>query len=217
MQSDIQGELVLDRAVVGSHGPENDSLDHHPAVDKETRLTKRERLSGKVKSLLHVRNDQTNQSANEDCITLAASPTVIAGDARLDESAPPLPGPEGFKQFIQHPVDTVKAKTERKTNKEVAANLLSPEVTHAQDVELIRAKDTLDNTKSEEEKLQACHDLETLKKARQDLFVRWTMDRHVFKLKRLESKEERNRRNAGSHESTGDERLGWKSYGQQVR
>lgn len=219
MPSDIQGESVLDRAAVGNHGFENSSPDHHPAIDKETRMTKRERLSGKVKSLLHVRNDQTDLVANEDCVTLAASPTVIAGDARLDESTPPKPGPEGFKQLIQHPVDTVKAKTERKTNKEVAANLLSPEVTHAQDVELIRAKDTLDTAKTEEEKLQACNDLETLKKARQDLFVRWTMDRHVSKLKRLESKEEqgRSRTKAGSHESTGDEGLGWKSYGQQVR
>ena len=219
MLSNAQGESVLDRAAVGSHGPENSSLDHHPAVDTETRMTKRERLSGKVKSLLHVRNDQTNETANEDCATLAASPTAISGDGRLDESAPPKPGPEGFKQLIQHPVDTVKAKTERKTNKEVAANLLSPEVTHAQDVKLIRAQDTLDTAKTEEEKLEACNDLETLKKARQDLFVRWTMDRHVLKLKRLKSKEEqeRSRRKARSHESTGDERLGWKGYGEQVR
>lgn len=220
MSSNPPGEFVLDRAAMGNDGPDNSNLDHHPAVESETRMSKRERLSGKVKNLLHVRNDQIDLVAKEDRVILAASPAAISGDGRLDESAPPRPGPEGFKQLIQHPVDTIKAKTERKTNKEVAANLMSPEVTHAQDVELIRAKDTLDTAKTEEEKLQACNDLETLKKARQDLFVRWTMDRHVSKLKRLESKEEqvRSRNKPGSHRDTGDEeRLGWKSYGQQVR
>ena len=77
-------------------------------------------------------------------------------------------------------------------------------------VGLVRAQDTLDNAQSEDQKLQAYDDLETLKKARQDLFVRWTMDRHVSKLKRLEG--------GTTHKESGRKfkELGWKVYSQEV-
>lgn len=210
---------TLDRAEVEKDAPDESSPNHHPTDDKDIHLSKSERLSGKVKSLLHVHNDRPNGADTEGCLPLASSPNAIISDARLSESTPPTPGPQGFKRLVRHPVDTVKAKTERKTNKTVAANLLSPEITHAQDVELVRAQDTLTTAKTEETKLQACEEIETLKKARQDLFVRWTMDRHVLKLKRLESKEgqERSGKKPGSQMNPGNEHLGWKDYSQQVR
>lgn len=219
MLSNHKGESVLDRAAVESDAPNDDLAEHQETVDTAIYLSKRKRLSGKLKSLLHVSDDQVNIASNADCVTLADSPEVVPGESRLDETAPPKPGPQGFQQLIQHPVDTLKAKTQRKTNKEVAANLLSPEVTHAQDVELIHAQDSFDNAQTESEKAKACEDLETLKKARQDLFVRWTMDRHVLKLKRLERKTTPERRHA-EHDSeptpkTG--KVGWKAYSQQVR
>ena len=219
MLSNQHGESVLDRAALGSDAPDESDSHHHPTADKEIHMSKRERVSGKVKSLLHIHNDHLNIAGNEDSVTLAASPDAISKDARLDEGALPSPGPQGFKQLLQHPVDTVKAKTERKTNKEVAANLLSPEVTHAQDVELVRTQDALTNAKTEEEKNHAREHLETLKKARQDLFVRWTMDRHVLKLRRLESPEEQDRRQKKSDSQADPDEgyLGWKTCGQQVR
>ncbi|KAI4284820.1 MAG: hypothetical protein L6R38_001156 [Xanthoria sp. 2 TBL-2021] len=218
MLSNHKGESVLDRAAVESDAPNDDLTEHQETVDTAIYLSKRKRLSGKLKSLLHVSDDQVNIASNADCVTLADSPEVIPGESRLDETTPPTPGPQGFQQLIQHPVDTLKAKTQRKTNKEVAANLLSPEVTHAQDVELIHAQDSLNNAQTESEKAKACEDLETLKKARQDLFVRWTMDRHVLKIKRLERKTTPERRH-GEQDSepipkTGE--VGWKAYSQQL-
>ena len=218
MLSNHKGESVLDRSAVESEAIEENSHDHHTTASNDTHLSKRERFNGKVKSLLHIHNDHMNIAGNEASVTLAASPDAIAADARLDEGALPGPGPQGFKQLVQHPVDTIKAKTERKTNKELANNLLSPEITHAQDVELIRAQDTLDNADSEREKIQACGDLETLKKARQDLFVRWTMDRHVSKLQRLESDEKRDRRHREHSRQRDTEKhvAGWIDYSQEV-
>lgn len=224
MLSNHQGESVLDRAAIESGLPDDndesrvmhtsDGLDHSPD-GSDMHMSKRKRLLGKVKSVLHVNNDQLNDIGGSHAVTLAASPDATSGEARLDDGPPLKPGPQGFKDLVHHPVDTVKAKTERKTNKEVAVNLLSPEVTHAQDVELIHAQDTVDTANTEEEKLQACQDLETVKKARQDLFVRWTMDRHVLKLKRLESKEQQDRRHRETISQT--DSAGWKSYSHQVR
>lgn len=224
MLSNHQGESVLDRAAIESGPPDDndetpvthtsDGLDHSPD-DSDMHMSKRKRLIGKVKSVLHVNNDQLNDLGGSRAVTLAASPDATSGEARLDDSPPPKPGPQGFKDLVHHPVDTIKAKTDRKTNKEVAVNLLSPEVTHAQDVELIHAQETVDTANTEGEKLQACQDLETLKKARQDLFVRWTMDRHVLNLKRLENKEQRERRHADSIGQI--DSSSWKSYSHQVR
>lgn len=219
MLSNHKGESVLDRAAVDSDVPDNDFTQYQETVDTNIHLSKRKRLSGKVKSLLHVSDDHVNIASNVDCVTLADSPDVIPGETRLDENPPPKPGPHGFQQAIQHPVDTFKAKSQRKTNKEVAGYLLSPEVTHAQDVALIHAQDTSDNAETESEKAKACEDLEKLKKARQDLFVRWTMDRHVFKVRRLKS----NNVPEGRQEEPDNEssrtigQLGWKVYTQRVR
>lgn len=219
MLSDQHGDSVLDRATVGNNA-------HHPrpgaeksSLEADAHMSKRERLSGKVKSILRINNDHINIESNDNGMTLAASPDATSGNSRLDEGPPPGPSSQGFAQLLQHPVNTVKAKTERKTNKEVAANLLSPEITHAQDVELVRAEETLGNATTEEEERKACEDLETLKKARQDLFVRWTMDRHVLKIRRLESEESREARNQNnSHGNilTETGASGWIDYGHEV-
>ncbi len=224
MFANHQGDSVLDRAAIES-GPGNDSdeargthtsdVSDHSAVDSDMHMSKRKRLVGKVKSVLHVHNDQLNDADGSHTVTLAASPDATSGEARLSHDSPPKAGPQGFKDLVHHPVDTIKAKTERKTNKEVAVNLLSPEVTHAQDVNLIHAQETVDEADTEEEKLRACEDLEKLKKARQDLFVRWTMDRHVLKLKRLESKEEQDRKHK-EFSSVEKAKSDWKSYSHQV-
>ena len=134
MLSNHKGESVLDRAAVESKPPSEDSSrDEGESMQNDIHMSKRKRLSGKMKSLLHVANNDINVAGNAEFVTLAASPDAISGDSRLDETKPPLPGPQGFQQLVHHPIDTVKAKTQRKTNKEVAANLLSPEVTHAQE------------------------------------------------------------------------------------
>ncbi|KAL8784993.1 MAG: hypothetical protein Q9213_003654 [Squamulea squamosa] len=218
MLSNQKGESVLDRAVVEPDGPNDHLIEHQETVDTGIHLSKRKRLSGKLKSLLHVSDDQVNVASNADCVTLASSPEVASGERRLDGSTPPTLGPQGLQQVIQRPVETIKAKTQRKTNKEVAANLLSPEVTHAQDVELIHAQDSLNNVQTSDEKAKAYEDLESLKKARQDLFVRWTMDRHVLKLRRLKNKTtlERRRRDSGSEPKTENLELGWKAHSRRL-
>ena len=218
MLANHKGESVLDRATVEPGSPGEEFTEQYD-TDNSLHLSKRKRLSGKVKAFMHVSNDQLNVASNTDTIVLAANPDVTSGDARLDETEPPIPGPQGFQQLVQHPVDTIKAKTQRKTNKEAAANLLSPEVTHAQDVELVHAQDTLTNAQTDSERLRACEDLETLKKARQDLFVRWTMDRHVLKLKRLEDRtsQEGKSKESDSESHLKLRELSWKSYSQQVR
>ncbi len=60
-------------------------------------------------------------------------------------------------------------------------------VAHGANVRLVRAYDELVNAESEKDKINATNHLEELEKARQDSFVRWTMDRHVLKVSRVPS------------------------------
>ncbi|KAL8994120.1 MAG: hypothetical protein Q9169_005833 [Polycauliona sp. 2 TL-2023] len=200
MLSNHKGESVLDRAVIESDTPDDDLTELQDTVDTEVHLSKRSRLGGKVKSLLHISDDQVVFARNTDCVTLADSPDVMDRENRLDETSPPKPGSQGMHQMIQHPVDIFEAKTQHKTNQEVATNLLSPEVTHAQDVELIHAQNTLNSAQIENAQAKACEDLEILKKARQDLFTT----------------PERERKEPGSQGTPRGAELGRKAYALQL-
>ena len=118
---------------------------------------------------------------------------------------------------INHPRTTVNAA--RKTNREVAANVSTPEVSHAYDVELVLAQENMESAKTEEERSSAHGDLEVLKRARQDMFVRWTMDRHVLKIRQLEKKPflPKARTDFMMKDESGQHKMDWKAYGSHVR
>ena len=96
-------------------------------------------------------------------------------------------GLHGLRDFAHQPIQTNEAKAERATGRSVAQNVATAEISHAHDVELVMAQDRMNSAKTDNENSLAHHDLERIKKARQDMFVRWTMDRHVLKLRQLES------------------------------
>lgn len=139
MSSDGNNGSMLDRAAVDNETSNESIANPHSNTDVDVHMSKRKRFSGKVKSILHVHNEQLNVTNNADAVTLALYPNVTTGEPRLDEGSSPEQPPQGSKQLVQHPVDNIKMKAERKTKSEVAATLLSPEITHAQDVELLRA------------------------------------------------------------------------------
>lgn len=128
----------------------------------------KKQLGVKVKCILHINNDKLDATDNTYTVTLALFPKATTGSARLDND-PPEQGLQGFGDQLRTPVDAIKAKTERRTNKKSAKNLVSSEVTHSQDVALVHAQAGLDMAKTDREKLLASKHFEGLKKARQDL------------------------------------------------
>ena len=220
-------DSTLDRAPVehdSEDDDENDRVLHTTDVSSQSTLASTEHMSKTVpfkqraREILHISSSRTAITEPADCATLAPSPNPAATPDRLDDH-PLNKGLDGFKDFTHHPVQTLRAKTERRTNREVARALVTAEVSHAYDVELVLAQDHLAQAKTEEERSSTYQDVEVLKKARQDMYVRWTMDRHVLKIRQLEREPvpHMERAKFTKKNQLGYDEMDWKAYGRHVR
>lgn len=220
-------DSTLDRAAVESDSGDDDdnhrilhttdasSQANHPLIEP---VSKRARLKEKAKEILHIDKGRIMVTEPADGVTLAPSPNPSEMPYRLDNH-PPEEGIHGLKDFVHQPVQTIKVKAKRKTNKEIAENLSTAEISHAHNVELILAQDHVASAQTEEERSSANQDLEVLKRARQDMFVRWTMDRHVLKIRQLERRpvQHRDRADFVAKGESGQHKMDWKAYGSHVR
>ena len=206
-------DSTLDRAAVESDSggdDDNHRILHTTDASSQANPTliehvsKRARLKEKAKEILHI---------DKDNITLAPSPNPTEMPYRLDNH-PPEEGIHGLNDFVHQPIQTIKVKAQRKTNKAIAENLSTAEISHAHDVELILAQDRIASAQTEEERSSANQDLEVLKRARQDMFVRWTMDRHVLKIRQLERRPVQYRERV---DFVTKGKMDWKAYGSHVR
>ena len=216
-------DSTLDRATVepdSGDDNKNDRILHTTDVSSQSThaSTGYVPFKQRAREILHIRSSRTAVTEPADLVILAPSPNPAATPDRLDDR-PPKKGLDGLKDFTQHPIQTFRAKTERRTNREVAKNLATSEVSHAYDVELVLAQDRMAEANTEEERSSAYQNLEMLKKARQDMFVRWTMDRHVLKIRQLEmepvplmERAKFTRKGQFGHDETD-----WKAYGLHVR
>ena len=220
-------DSTLDRAAVeydSEDGDANHRILHTTDASSQANPTliehvsKRARLKEKAKEILHIDKGSITVAEPADGVTLAPSPNSTEMPYRLDNH-PPEEGIHGLKDFVHQPVQTIKAKADRKTNKAVAENLSTAEISHAHDVELILAQDHVASAQTEEERSSANQDLEVLKRARQDMFVRWTMDRHVLKIRQLERRpiQHRERADFVARGESGQKKMDWKAYGSHVR
>ena len=192
-RSTDQMNSILDRAGVESVIEKDDSADPHSHSTDTTRptsndtdghMSKTKYVRTKVKEILHFHNVRPEVDQPLNAVTLAPTPKAATKHARLDDQLP-QEGHHGLKDLLHKPVETIKSVTESKAGKEFSKNLVSKEISHAHEVDLIHAQDDVLSAKTEREKILAIQDLKVLIKARQDIFVRWTMDRHVLKIRRL--------------------------------
>ena len=181
-------------------------------------VSKKTQLKQKAREILHINSSSTAVTEPADHVTLAPVPNSDDLPYRLDNH-PPKEGLDGLRAFARQPVQTVKAKVERKTNREVAGNLATAEVSHAHDVELLMAQNQMAKANTEEERRSTYRDLEVLKKARQDMYVRWTMDRHVLKIRQreMDSSPPEEKAESVAEDQSGHVKMNWKAYGGHVR
>jgi hypothetical protein len=193
--------VLLDNSINQQHQIQNPRQDESepvrtsgasPAIDARAEHSSTHRIRNslsergheakdKLKKVLHISKD------NDDPVK--ESP-IQAGPLNGDNdnsilSKVPVPTKQGMKDFAHHPVDTVQAAISNQGNQQVAANIASKEVPHEQEKELVEAKERLDDAQTEKERLLAIKDINRLLRERQTWFIRWTLDRHVAKVRLL--------------------------------
>ena len=149
------------------------------------------RVSAKVRSkvktqthkILHTSHDQQAPRL-PTAPALAPPPTHDGDDDRLFHPAPEHKGPE-IKDLLHNPVDTVSSLLHGASGAKMAAVMDNQVIAHGADVNLVRVYDKVVDAENKEEEQSALGELEDLKKTRQDQYVRWTMDRHVLKVRRI--------------------------------
>lgn len=156
---------------------DNSDIELHPGeldvADTKAPSSKRKRLLGKVKDLVH----STKHEEVTTAPVLADARDTVSG-ARL-VTDPPEPEKHNAKDFLRHPASTVQSKAAGQGGQQIASNIVAREISHGADVELIRAEDEVSKPGTKDEVKRRKAQVQALIKERQDMFVRWTMDRHV--------------------------------------
>ncbi|KAF1956333.1 hypothetical protein CC80DRAFT_446178 [Byssothecium circinans] len=169
----------------------------------------------KIKKTLHI-GKSTETSIDEDLDrdgSALANPVTEASSSRLHEKLP-VPEKATVKDFMHHPIDTTKDKVSNHGNEEIAANIAAREISHGQDVDLLNAHEEIQTAETDEKRERAEENFEELLKERQNMFVRWTMDRHVTKVRVLPKAAFVRK---GKEEFTGkDGSVDWRGYGEHL-
>ena len=176
----------------------------------------RSKVKTKAHKVLHISHEQHNPPLPV-APTLAPAAIHDGDDDRLFHAAPEHKGPQ-VKDLLHNPVDTVSSLLHGASGAKMAAVMDNQVIAHGADVNLVRVYDKVEGAESEAEQRSALGELEDLKRSRQDQFVRWTMDRHVLKVRRIPPLSLQ--RPQKKDFKTGDQEEGpinWAAYGQQVR
>jgi hypothetical protein len=131
----------------------------------------------------------------------------------------PVPDKHTVKDFVHNPIDTVKSKVSNQGNQQVAANIAEKEISHGKDVDIVNAQDAVTRATTEREKLLAIKDLSKLMKERQGTYARWSLDRHVTKIRQLprETMVKKPQAHFQKKGSQGQLVTDWHAYGSHVR
>lgn len=138
-------------------------------------------------------------------------------DSRLVHQLP-LPDKPTIKDFIHHPTEVIKSKISDQSNHQVAAHIAAKEIPHGEEVDLINAHDAISRATTESERLAAIQDAERLMQERQHTYARWSLDRHITKLRVLpnESMARKSQVEFQRKNDHGQLQTDWKAYGRHV-
>ena len=202
-----QADKVRDNEIVAtdeSHGP-----------NKLHRLSKRlqVKLQSKGKGDSDMHGDATTLAP-----TLAPEPLLTTQNERFSGEMPKKPSAPPLKEFVTKPVGTIKSLVHSKGGNEFAENVANTEVSHGANVNFVLAHEKIAASMNDRARLIAVQDFEDLKKVRQDSLVRWTMDRHVRKVRAVQAqKSPRLGRKDFVRNDGGREKTYWLDYGHHVR
>jgi hypothetical protein len=142
---------------------------------------------------------------------LAPEPPYATGNERLVHDLEPRRKFPPAKEFVRHPVAALKTVARDQGGDDFAANVMRSEVSHGESVRLLQQEEKIIEAHPEQHdaELQTLIDL---KSARQDAFVRWSVDRHMRRVGVL--------RGVGQSPKRAERSYSWRgriSYAQRVR
>lgn len=193
---------------------DSDSPRSSPHSVRESIKLKKHKAGVKIRKTLHIGN-----AADDFDLTTTA---IARGNEEASGSRymtdPPGPDKATFKDFMHNPVDTVKAKVSEHSNQQVAGQITGKEVPHGDEVDLLRASEAVEDATTDAQRLLAIQDLSKLMKERQATFARWTLDRHVMKVRLLPREQIRLRPRSDFEKYNPQEGvvIDWQAYGQHV-
>ncbi|KAF2006230.1 hypothetical protein P154DRAFT_255636 [Amniculicola lignicola CBS 123094] len=161
-----RGELGATNTNTGSRHRTLDSINE-----------KRHDAASKLRRKLHL----SSKSDLPEPIVLASTGPDNS-DSRLT-SGPPESEKLNVKDLLHSPVETIKSKVCDRWNQQVAANVAAKEIAHGNEVDLVKAHLAVKNAGTMRDKIKAMEDRGELMRERQNMFVRWTLDRHVSKVR----------------------------------
>ena len=178
----------------------------------------RSQVKTKTHKILHPSHERHSTQSFAAAPALAPAAIHDGDDDRLVHPTPEYKGPQ-LKDLLHNPVDTVSSVLHGASGAKMAAVMDNQVIAHGANVNLIRAYDKVADAGSKEEEQTALGELEDLKKARQDQYVRWTMDRHVLKVRRIPpfNLQRPQRKDFTIGERSGEGAVNWALYGQHVR
>lgn len=190
-------------------------------TNQEEPMGTREKLKEKAKNILHIGGSNTSGSNADSKGNTGNAPVLADSDDRISKARyvedKPEPEHHKAKDLLHHPVDTVTSKVGGTAGHQISANIAAKEIPHGQEVELVRAHDALLRSRNDTERLMAIENINELLQTRQDQFVRWTMDRHVQKVRLLPpSSVPWKTRKDFMHIRNGKNEVDWFAYGEHV-
>lgn len=168
----------------------------------------------KIKKSLHIKQHSDELGSSKADLPILADTVGPKYESRQGHKTPQS-GENAVKDFVHHPYDTIKAKVADQGNQQVAANLVE-EIPHGHEVDIVDASARIESAKTEDKRLLAIQDLSELLKERQSSYVRWTLDKHVTKLRVLPRATRKARSAFVKYNARGDVQTDWEAYGLHV-
>ena len=195
------------------------AMDESHGLNKFHQLSKRlqGKLQSKRKGGSDIHNYQRISDATTLAPTLAPAPSLTTPNDRFSGEVlekPSIP----LKEFVTKPVGAIKSLVHTKGGNEFAENVANTEVSHGANINFVLAHEKIAASTNDRARLMAVQDFEELKKVRQDSLVRWTMDRHVRRVRAVQAQKPPwlGRKDFVRNDG-GKEKMYWLDYGHHVR
>lgn len=185
--------LGLDRAEVGDSPQVNENSflpksEPLPDSDASIRKTLRETWPRillhpqggirKVKAVAKEKKVAQGSTEDGNVPMLAPAPLHATGEERLEHDLEPRRKFPPAKEFIEHPIAALKTVARDQGGDDFATNVMESEVSHGASVRLLRQEQKVLEANENNHEVEM-NTLLQFKSARQDAFVRWTIDRHL--------------------------------------
>ncbi|KAI4851879.1 hypothetical protein E4T44_01853 [Aureobasidium sp. EXF-8845] len=208
---------VPDRAIMNANGRVEltnpvmpgspTSATHHSLKDS---LDERRHSAGvKLRKVLHISKPSDTLPTGP---ILAHDSTAKSHRARLGDD---LPDPKSISVdgLLHHPIDTIKEKISAQSSQQTAANIATKEISHGQEVDLVKADDRVEFAATATERAIAVEERDALLRERQNIYVRWTLDRHVTQCRVMPKNIAKRDKSEFEYKTLeGDIAVDWKAY-----